>query len=202
MLKLYYSPGACSLASDIALREAGLDFELVKVDLKSKKIEDGRNYLEIYKAGKVPALDIGEPSVLTESPAVLQYIADRAPDSRLAPKPTDPARYRLQSRLNYLGSEVHKLFGPLFMPGATEDMKKLSLETLDKHFAELNDLLSKQEYLLGDTYTVADCYLFTILGWTRFLNMDISKFPGLTAYVGRIAQRPAVQAALKAEGLS
>jgi glutathione S-transferase len=202
MLKLYYSPGACSLASHIALRESGLDFGLVKVDLKTKKTETGADYFSLAKRGKVPALDIGEAELLTETPAILQYVADQAPERHLAPPPTNVQRYRLQSWLSFLGSEVHKLFGALFMPQASEEMKKLSLEALHRQFEDLNAHLSGRDYLLGKDYTVADSYLFTILGWPRYLNLDMSKYAALGAYAGRIAPRPAVQAALKAEGLA
>ncbi len=202
MLKLYYSPGACSLASHIALRESGLEFGLVKVDLMTKKTETGGDYLSLSKRGKVPALDIGEAELLTETPAILQYIADQAPARHLAPAPTDLQRYRLQSWLSFIGSEVHKLFGPLFMPNSSEEMKKLSIDALHRQFADLNEHLSGRDYLLGENYSVADSYLFTVLGWPRYLNLDMSKYAALGTYAGHIAPRPAVQAALKAEGLA
>lgn len=200
-MKLYYTPGACSLAPHIALREAGANFDLVKVDLRSKKTESGEDYTSVTQRGKVPALEIDKGEVLTENAAILQYVADQAPDRKLAPPPSDLARYRLQSWLSYLGSEVHKLFGPLFQ-GGSEEAKKASTDALHKHFAALNQHLSKQDYLLGNQFTVADAYLFTILGWPRVIGLDMSQYPALGNYAGRIAQRQPVQEALKAEGLA
>lgn len=201
-MKLYYTPGVCSLAPHIALREVGADFELIKVDLQSKKTEQGGDYLKISRHGKVPALDFGEDTVLTENAAILQYVADRAPETALAPLPSDPGRYRLQSWLSYLGSELHKLFGPLFQLGHSDDAKARSIEALHRHFALLDERLGQQDYLVGDHFTVADAYLFVILGWPRMVGLDMAKYPALGAYAARVGQREAVRAALKAEGLA
>lgn len=201
-MKLYYTPGACSLAPHIALNEIGADYDLIKVDLQNKQTEQGDDFRQVNPLGKVPALDIGEDRALTENPAILQYIADRKPEAGLAPPAGSSQRYRLQSALSYLGSEVHKSFVPMFAPGSTDDAKAAATDTINQHFARLNEKLSKQDYLLGDQYSVADSYLFVILGWPQHVGLDISKYPALGAYAGRIAQRQAVQDALKEEGLA
>ena len=200
-MKLYYTPGVCSLAPHIALREAGMEFDLIKVDLHAKQTDGGGDYNQVNRHGKVPALDIGEDTVLTENPAILQYIADRNPDAGLAPPAGSSARYRLHSWLSYLGSELHKLFGPLFAPGHSDDEKKRSTQGIDSALTRLDEELSTRDYLVGDRFSVADAYLFTILGWPKMVGIDMGKYPALNAYSGRIAQREGVQAALKAEGL-
>lgn len=201
-MKLYYTPGVCSLAPHIALRETGAEFDLVRVDLQTKQTENGDDYLKICRHGKVPALDIGEGPVLTENPAILQYVADRNPSAGLIPQAGTLERYRLQSWLSYLGSELHKCFGPLFQPGHGEESKKLAIEGIHRHFAALDELLSTQDYLTGDRFTVADAYLFVILGWPNLIGLDMARYSGLQPYAGRIAARDGVQAALKAEGLA
>lgn len=200
-MKLYYTPGVCSLAPHIALREAGQEFDLIKVDLHAKQTDGGGDFNQVNRHGKVPALDIGEDTVLTENPAILQYIADRNPDAGLAPPAGSSARYRLHSWLSYLGSELHKLFGPLFAPGHSDDEKKRSSQGIDSALTKLDEELSTRDYLVGDRFSVADAYLFTILGWPKMVGIDMDKYPALNAYTGRIAQREGVQAALKAEGL-
>ena len=200
-MKLYYTPGVCSLAPHIALREAGQEFDLIMVDLHAKQTDDGGDYNQVNRHGKVPALDIGEDTVLTENPAILQYIADRNPDAGLAPPAGSSARYRLHSWLSYLGSELHKLFGPLFAPGHSDDEKKRSSQGIDSALTRLDEELSSRDYLVGDRFSVADAYLFTILGWPKMVGIDMAKYPALNAYTDRIAQREGVQAALKAEGL-
>jgi glutathione S-transferase len=200
-MKLYYTPGVCSLAPHIALREAGQEFDLIKVDLHAKQTDAGGDYNQVNRHGKVPALDIGEDTVLTENPAILQYIADRNPDAGLAPPAGSSARYRLHSWLSYLASELHKLFGPLFAPGHSDDEKKRSSQGIDSALTRLDEELSTRDYLVGDRFSVADAYLFTILGWPKMVGIDMAKYPALNAYTGRIAQREGVQAALKAEGL-
>ncbi len=200
-MKLYYTPGVCSLAPHIALREAGQEFDLIKVDLYAKQTDGGADFNQVNRHGKVPALDIGEDTVLTENPAILQYIADRNPDAGLAPPAGSSARYRLHSWLSYLGSELHKLFGPLFAPGHSDDEKKRSTQGIDSALTRLDEELSARDYLVGDRFSVADAYLFTILGWPKMVGIDMGKYPALNAYTGRIAQRESVQAALKAEGL-
>ncbi len=201
-MKLYYSPGACSLSPHIALREAGIAFEAEKVDLGSKKTESGADYKAINPKGYVPALKLDDGQVLTEGPAIVQYIADQKPGSKLAPASGTPARYRLQEWLNYITSELHKSVGSLFnskMPKEWQDQVK---EGIAGRFDFLSKQLEGKSYLTGDTFTVADGYLYTILTWTGHLGIDLGKWPVLNAYVERVSQRPAVQAALKAEGLA
>jgi glutathione S-transferase len=200
-MKLYCSPGACSLAPHIALREANLPVELVKTDLAAKKTEDGADYLTVNPKGYVPALQLDDGQVLTEVPVVLQYIADRAERATLAPPHGSFERYRLQEWLNFVTSELHKGLGALFNPkmaeaarGPIEERAGQRLSFLDKH-------LETNEYLMGSQFTVADPYAFTILGWSRPLKIDISRFKAIDAYRSRIQGRPAVQAAMKAEGL-
>lgn len=200
-MKLYYSPGACSLAPHIALREAGATFDLVKVDLATKRTESGADYLAVAPLGKVPALDIGEGEALTENAAILQYAADQAPASGLAPAANSPARYRLQSWLSFLSAELHKAFVPLFVPGSSDEVKAQAVDTIHGHLKRLDGLLATRDHLVDGGYTVADIYLFVILGWPRYVGMDISAYPALGAYAARIGPRPAVQAALQAEGL-
>jgi len=202
MMKLYYSPGACSLSPHIALREAGIAFEAEKVDLGSKKTESGADFKAINPKGYVPALKLDDGQVLTEGPAIVQYIADLKPGSKLAPASGTPARYRLQEWLNYITSELHKSVGSLFnskMPKEWQDQVK---EGIAGRFDFLSKQLEGKAFLTGDSFTVADGYLFTVLGWTKHVGIDLAKWPVLTAYVERVAQRPAVQAALKAEGLA
>ena len=201
-MKLYYSPGACSLSPHIALREAGVAFEIEKVDLGTKKTEGGADYTAINPKGYVPALRLDNGQVLTEGPAIVQYIADLKPGAKLAPASGTPERYRLQEWLNYIGTELHKSVGSLFnakMPKEWQDQVK---ETIGNRFDFVSKQLEGKTFLTGDGFTVADGYLFTILGWTKYVGIDLAKWPVLQAYVGRVAQRPAVQAALKAEGLA
>ncbi len=209
-MKLYYSPGACSLSPHIALHEAGVIFETEKVDLGSKQTESGADYKAINPKGYVPALKLDDGQVLTEGPAIVQYIADLKPGSKLAPASGTPARYRLQEWLNYITSELHKSVGSLFnskMPKEWQDQVK---EGIAGRFDFLSKQLEGRAFLTGDGFTVADGYLFTvpdgylytILTWTSHLGIDLGKWPILKAYLERVAQRPAVQAALKAEGLA
>jgi glutathione S-transferase len=201
-MKLYYSPGACSLSPHIALREAGIAFEAEMVDLGSKKTESGADYKAINPKGYVPALRLDDGQLLTEGPAIVQYIADQNPGSKLAPASGTPARYRLQEWLNYITAELHKSVGSLFnakMPKEWQDQVK---EGIAGRFDFLSKQLGGKSYLTGDTFTVADGYLYTVLSWTGHLGIDLGKWPVLKAYVDRVAQRPAVQAALKAEGLA
>lgn len=200
-MKLYFSPGACSLSPHIALREAGLTFELVKVDLRAKKTADGRDYLSINPKGSVPALELDDGQVLTEGPAIVQYIADLAPAANLAPKAGSMDRYRLQEWLNYLTSEVHKTFGSLFAPNMPEEWKKVVMGNVEKRMDYLSKALDGRAFLMGDQFSVADGYLFTMLGWTRFFNLDLNRWPTLAAYAGRCCMRPKVLEAMKAEGM-
>jgi glutathione S-transferase len=201
-MKLYYSPGACSLSPHIALREAGVAFEAEKVDLGSKQTEGGADYRAINPKGYVPALHLDDGQVLTEGPAIVQYIADLKPGSKLAPASGTHERYRLQEWLNFITAELHKSIGSLFnakMPKEWQDQVK---EAIGNRFDFLSKQLEGKAFLTGDGFTVADGYLFTVLGWTKYVGIDLAKWPVLQAYVGRVAQRPAVQAALKAEGLA
>jgi glutathione S-transferase len=199
-MKLYYSPGACSLSPHIALREAGLAFEPVRVDLRAKKLADGGDFLAVNPDGYVPVLGLDDGSVLTEGPAIVQYIADLAPDKKLAPANGTPERYRLQSALNFISTELHKSYSPLFSKSAGADWKSSARKTIAERLAHLHDRL-KDDYLLGDRFTVADGYLFTVLRWSKFVDFDLSPWPRLVAHEARVAARPAVQEALRFEGL-
>ena len=201
-MKLYYSPGACSLSPHIVLFEAGLPFVAEAVDLKTKKTASGADYTAINPKGAVPALQLDDGAVLTEGVAITQYLADQKPDSALAPRAGTFQRYRLLEMLNYLAADVHKSFGPLFNPKASADWKASATAALSTKFDWLSDHLGAKPFLLGDTFTVADAYLFTMLRWTGHLGIDLAKWPVLTAYSARIAARPKVQAALQAEGLA
>jgi glutathione S-transferase len=200
-MKLYYSPGACSLSPHIVLLEAGLPYTLVKTDLKTKKTAGGADYLTINSKGTVPALELDDGRVLTEGPAIIQYLADQKPESGLAPRAGTFERYQLMEMLNYITSEVHKAFSPLFNPESTAEMKQASVNALTKKFDWLTGFLGDKTFLLGNIFSVADAYLFTVLKWTRIVKIDLARWPALAAYQARIAQRPKVQAALKEEGL-
>lgn len=200
-MKLFYAPGVCSLSPHIALREAGLEFELQRVDTKTKAMEGGGDYREINPKGYVPYLQLDDGSYLGEGPAIVQYIADLKPEAKLAPANGSIERYRLQEWLGFLNSEVHKSFGPLFKPNTPEEYKTIMREQIGVRFDYLAKQLEGKQYLMGDTFTVADGYLFTLLGWTKWTGIDLAKWPALADYSARVAQRPAVQAALRAEGL-
>jgi glutathione S-transferase len=200
-MKLYYMPGACSLASHIALREAGLDFEAVKVDGKTKKAANGEDYLQVTAKGYVPALRMNDGRVLTEGTAVLQYVADQKPSAQLSGAPGSHAHYAVLEWLGYIGTELHKGFGPLFTPTSSAEQKQAAKDAIAKKFSWVAGELGDRAYLVGDQFTVADAYLFTVLGWTNYVGIDLGGWPSLKAYHTRIAGRPAVLAALKAEGL-
>jgi len=200
-MKLYYSPGACSLSPHIVLREAGLSFDLVKKDLHSQTREDGSDYRTVNPKGYVPALVLDDGQVLTEGPAIVQYLADRVPGKKLAPPAGTLERVRLQEWLNYITSELHKTFSPLFNKQASEDWKAAARALLDRRIDYVAKALEGRNYLMGDTFTVADCYLFTVLNWAAWVKVDLSRWPGASEYLKRVAARPAVQAALQAEGL-
>jgi glutathione S-transferase len=200
-MKLYYAPGACSLSPHIVSRELGIPVELKKVDNKAKTVEGGGDYWKVNPRGYVPALELDDGQVLTEGPAIVQYLADRKPETNLAPKNGTTERYRLQEWLNFLTAEVHKAFSPLFRPNTPEEYKTISKENLAKRFDWLNAQLAGKQYLMGDKFTIADAYLFTVLRWMGRIEMDISKWPNLKAYFDRVQARPKVQEALKAEGL-
>ena len=198
-MKLYFSPGACSLASHIALREAGSEFQTEKVDLRTHKTAGGVDFYTINPKGYVPALQLDDGSVLTEGPAILQYIADQKPASRLAPAAGTMERYRLQEWLNFIGSELHKSFSPLFNPATPEDMRKATRERLEKRLDFVAGHLAGRSYLLGEQFSVADAYLFTVLSWTQGVGIDRAKWPVVDAYYKRVGERRAVQAAREAE---
>jgi len=200
-MKLYYSPGACSLAPHIALREAGIGVELEQVDLAKKRTASGRDYTEVNPKGYVPALELDDGQVLTEAAAVLQYIGDLEPGAGLAPPAGTMERYRFVEWLTFVSSEIHKSFGPLWKPDTPEQTKQAARDLLARRFDHLEGALGGKPYLAGERFTAADAYLFTVLNWTAFHDIDLGKWPVLHAYAARVGSRPAVQEALKAEGL-
>lgn len=200
-MKLYYSRGACSLSPHIVLREAGLPFELIAVDLKTKTVAGGGDYRALNSKGYVPLLELDDGTRLTEGPAIVQYVADQVPDKKLAPANGTFERYRLQEWLNFITAEVHKQFGPLFDPTTSEEVKGKQRDKLAGRYDWLENELGDRDYLMGQSFTVADAYLFTVMNWNRASGIDNSRWPKLQAYMARIAARPMVQEALKAEGL-
>lgn len=200
-MKLYYSPGACSLAAHIVAREAGLPISLEKVDLSKHLTETGENYRAINPKGYVPAVALNDGSLLTEAAAIIQYLADRQPEARLAPANGTMERYRLIEWLTFISSEIHKGFAPIWNPATPDSVKSAAKERLAARFAHLDQALAKQSFLTGETFTVADAYLFTVVNWTNFHAIDISSFKNLSAFMTRVAARPKVQEALVAEGL-
>ena len=200
-MKLYYSPAACSLSPHIVSREAGIPLQLQKVDTKTKAMEGGGDYWKVNGKGYVPALELDDGTVLTEGPAIVQYLADRKPESGLAPKAGSIERYRVQEWLNFITSEIHKSFSPLFRPTTPDEYKKISKENLANRFKWLDQQLAGKDYLLGKQFTVADAYLFTVLRWTVPMQIDLAQWPNLKAYFQRVESRPKVREALKAEGL-
>lgn len=196
-MKLYYSPGACSLHPHIALREAGLDFELVRVDIRAHKLKDGADFMPINPKGYVPVLELDDGSRLTEGAVIDQYVADRKPESKLVPPAGTIERYRVQEWLNFIASEIHKAFGPLF--GQDEAPKEAARARVGKRFDFVVQSLGSKPYLTGDTFTIADGYLFNMLRWTAHTGVDLTKWPTLVAFAARVEARPAVQAALAAE---
>jgi glutathione S-transferase len=201
-MKLYYFTGACSLASSIALREAGLSFELVKVDRRTKRTADGLDFNEVNPKGYVPALRLDDGAVLTENVAVLQYIADRNPAAKLAPPAGTMERYRLMEWLSFINSEVHKQFTPLFRQEAPEETKEYSRKNLATRLGYLQRTIGSKTFVMGEQYTVADPYLYTVLSWGAHVDVDLGRWPELKRYVERIGQRPHVLEARKAEGLT
>jgi glutathione S-transferase len=200
-MKLYYSPGACSLSPHIVATEAGIPLELVKVDVKAKTIAGGADYLAINPKGSVPALGLDNGEVLTEGPAIVQYLADLKPESKLAPPNGTFPRVRLQETLNYITSEIHKTYSPLFNPQATAEVRAERIAYLRKRYALLDKQLANRKYLFGDQFTVADAYLFVVTRWSVLLNVDLSEFKNLQAFQTAVGARPGVQAAMKAEGI-
>jgi glutathione S-transferase len=200
-MKLYYSPGACSLSPHIVARELGIPVELKKVNTKDKTVEGGGDYWQVNGRGYVPALELDNGQVLTEGPAIVQYLADQKPEAGLAPKNGSLERYRLQEWLNFLTSEVHKQFSPLFKPNTPDEYKKIAKENLATRFDWLDKQLAGKDYLTGKSFSVADAYLFVLLNWTKFQAIDLAKWPNLAAFQARVGARPKVQEALQAEGL-
>jgi glutathione S-transferase len=201
-MKLYVSPGACSLAPHIALRIAGLPFSVERVSLKSKSMAGGGDFREINDKGSVPALDLGEGRLLTEAAVLLQYIADQAPDSGLAPSHGSFERYQLMEWLNYIATELHKRFSPIFTPGVTPEGREAAWAALARPLGYVAGKLEGRSFLMGEQRTVADLYLFTVLNWVGFAGFTLDAWPQLQAYHARIAAIPAVQDALRAEGLA
>jgi glutathione S-transferase len=201
-VKLYYLTGACSLASNIALREAGLSFELVKVDRRTKRTADGLDFNEVNPKGYVPALRLDDGAVLTENVTVLQYIADRNPAAKLAPPAGTMERYRLMEWLSFISSEIHKQFTPLFRQDAPEDTKEYSRKNLAARLAYLQRTIGAKTFVMGEQYTVADSYLYTVLSWGAHVDVDLGRWPELKRYVERIGHRPHVLEARKGEGLA
>jgi glutathione S-transferase len=200
-MKLYYTPGACSLSPHIVLLEAGLKFDLEKVDLREKKTESGADFLGINPKGYVPVLQLDDGSRLTEGPAIVQYIADLRPRRRLAPPPKSAERYRLMEWLNFISTEIHKQFGPMFDPACTAELRQALTDRIGKRFDYVVKSLGGKPYLLGDEFSVADAYLFTVVNWCNVVNIDLGRWPVLQEYQKRVASRPAVKKAMKAEGL-
>lgn len=201
-MKLFYSPGACSLASHIALCEAGLPVQLVKVDLGSKKTEGNEDFCKINPNGYVPLLALDDSTTLTEGPAILQYVADQVPEKELAPANGTMARYQLQSLLNFIATELHKTCGPMFNPQITDAEKQRAISLFGRRLDYIESLLKDRPWLAGEQFTVADAYLFTVLGWSSYLSLDLSSWTNIVAYLQRVAARPAVLQALKEEGLA
>lgn len=200
-MKLYFAPGACSLSPHIVLREAGFDFDLEQVNNQEKKTKSGMDYWGVNAKGQVPVLELDNGERITEGPVIVQYLADQMPASGLAPANGSMDRVRVQEWLNFTSSEIHKSFGPIFRPTTPDAFKDLSKANLGKRFDWLDKQLASKQYLTGDKFTVADAYLFTVLRWSTRVNIDLGTWPNLKAYVDRVAARPKVQEAMKAEGL-
>jgi len=200
-MKLYYSPGACSLSPHIVLQETGLPYEAVLASTKTKKLQDGSDYYSINSKGYVPTLELDDGTRLTEGPAILQYLADQVPEKKLAPAAGTLPRYRLQEWLNFITSELHKGIGGLFNPAMPEEAKALMREKATSRLQWVDAQLEGKDYTMGNAFSVADAYLFVIANWTGHLGIDISSMKNLSAFMERMKARPAVQAAMKAEGL-
>jgi glutathione S-transferase len=200
-MKLYYSPGACSLSPHITLLEAGLPYDLVKVDLKAKKLENGDDYLKVNPKGQVPALGLDSGELVTEGPVIVQMIADKAAAKNLAPARDSAERYKLQEWLNFITTELHKNFGPMFSPVLSDDAKAFFKDRVMAKFKYIDGQLADRDYLMGKQFTVADGYLFTMLFWAERMKFDLAALPNLVAYKARVAARPKVQEALTKEGL-
>ena len=201
MMKLYYAPGACSQAVHILLHETGVDHESEMVDLRAKRTATGTDYLTVNPKGAVPALDIGHGEVLTENAAILQYLGDLSGDSTLLPPVGELRRYRVLEWLNFIATELHKGFGPLWNPASSEEAKQGARDMLAKKFDYAEQKLGAGPFVMGEQLTIPDPYLFVMLGWTGYHGIDVTRWPGLVAYASRMRERPAVQVVLRAEGL-
>lgn len=202
-MKLYYSPAACSLAPHIALIETGADFTLEKVDVRAKKTATGADFWAINPKGYVPALELDDGEVLTEGVVMQQHIADLKPEAKLAPPRGTKERRKLEELLVFLSTEVHKSFSPMFGPNTPDEYKTIAKETIGRRLDYLEEQLSDgRPFLTGDQFTIADAYFFTLSNWTKFTGIDLARWPNIAAFAGRVAARPSVQAALKAEGLA
>jgi len=200
-MKLYYSPGACSLSPHIALLEAGLPHDLVRVDLRAKKLENGDDFLKVNPKGQVPALALESGELVTEGPVIVQMIADRAAGKNLAPAHGSAERYKLLEWLNFITAELHKSFGPIFSPVLADEAKAFFKDRVMGKFKYIDSQLAGRDYLMGSEFSVADAYLFTMLSWADRMKFDLSDMPNLVAYKARVAARPKVQEALTKEGL-
>lgn len=200
-MKLYYSAGACSLSPHIALEEAGLKYEAISAPTKTKVLPDGSDYRKVNPLGYVPYLVLDDGTGFSEGPAIVQYIADQAPEKKLAPPNGTVERYKLQSILNFIGTEIHKGFGPLFNPAIPDEAKQVFKAKVLERLQHVDGLLEGKQYLMGENFTVADGYLFTVTNWAKPMGIDLSGLKNLVAYRERVGARPAVQAAMKAEGL-
>jgi glutathione S-transferase len=201
-MKLYFSPGACSLSPHIALREAGLPFDLVQVSLSTKKAKDGSDFKAKNPKGYVPTLELDGGEILTEGPAIVQYVADQKPESNLAPPNGSMQRYHLQEWLNFISTELHKQFSPLFSAKTPDEVKAAQRERLGGRFDYLTERLGDRPWLMGETFTVADGYLYTVLRWAALTGIDLAKWPALVAFQQRAEARASVKAALEAEGIA
>ncbi|PCJ88303.1 MAG: glutathione transferase GstA [Thiotrichaceae bacterium] len=200
-MKLYYSPGTCSLSPHIALCEAELPYELVLVDIQQATIENGGDYHTVNPFGYVPALALDNDEILLEGPAIVQYIADQVPSKQLAPAAGEIDRYRLQQWLNFISTELHKGLGALFNPALPDEARELFKGIVNQRLDIVAPQLENSPFIMGETFTVADGYLFTVLSWGPHIDFELTRWPALQAYLGRVAARPAVQKALKEEGL-
>lgn len=200
-MKLYYSPGACSMATHIVAREAGYTLDLEKVDIPNKKTADGGDYWKVNPKGYVPALMLDDGQVMTEVGVICQYLGDKKPESGLVAEFGTMQRYRQMEALNFAATEVHKQIGALFNPKMTPEMKEVQIGTIERRFDALEKMLDGKQYIAGDQFTAADAYLFTVLNWTKMHNIDLGKWPNIKAFVARVAERPKVQETMKAEGL-
>ncbi|MEY5100638.1 MAG: hypothetical protein RJA36_3357 [Pseudomonadota bacterium] len=201
-MKLFLKPGACSLSPHIVLEELGLPYETEVVDLKTKQTASGQDYLAINPKGYVPALQLDGGVLLTEGPAIVQYLADLVPEKRLAPANGSLQRYQLQSWLTFIGTELHRSCNPFFNPAAPQEWKDIARANLERRLAYAEAQLAGRDYLMGEDFTVADAYLFTVMSWFKFIQLDLARWPALVAYQARVAARPGVQAALRSEGLA